>query len=123
MQVNKKTADKGMYSSARAGVPLEDSHAHDALGRKVKKKRRPRTSSRKPHQKGNRETFDSTKFRQALIHSIENSNKKGKATRHSRNPSYFGGFGFGRVGIRFSTIISIIRSEERRVGKECRSGW
>src|SRR5207249_353821 len=58
------------------------------------------------HQKGNTETFDSTKFRRALIRSIENSSKKGKATRHPRNPSHFGSF--SRVGIRSSTIISII---------------
>ncbi|TLY02117.1 MAG: HYR domain-containing protein [Thaumarchaeota archaeon] len=108
MQVNKKTADKGMYSSGRAGVPLEDSLAHDALARKVKKKRRPKSSPRKPHQKGKSGTFESTKFRQALIRSIENSNKKGKATRHSRNPSHFGSF--SRVGIRSSIIISIIIS-------------
>src|SRR2546428_8306662 len=106
MQVNKKTADARMYSYGHTGVPLEDSLAHDALGRKVKKKRRPKSSSRKPHQKRNSETFDSMKFRRALIRSIENSSKKGKATRHSRNPLHFGSF--RRVGIRSSTIISII---------------
>ncbi|OLC32984.1 MAG: hypothetical protein AUH84_07885 [Thaumarchaeota archaeon 13_1_40CM_4_38_7] len=106
MQVNKKAADARMYSSGHTGVPIEESLAHDALVRKVKKKRRPKSSSRKPHQKRNSETFDSTKFRRGLIRSIGNSSKKGKATRHSRNPSHFGNF--SRVGIRSSTIISII---------------
>jgi hypothetical protein len=107
MQESNKKADESLYPSGNTGIPVEDSLAQDGLAKKVKK----RTSAKSAYRKARKsevksETLDSTKFRRALVRSINESNKKGKTTRPSRDPSHSGSL--RRVGFRSVGILSII---------------